>query len=191
MKKIVFLAAVLFCAASIMSSCKNAGGDGSSAEVKPENEPVVEEVFENQDTLDVENAVDLSRVPAHENTPEQDEIIKNFITEMYNSSIYTEEEFLEKHCTESFLQQLRDDNDYEGGGYANWDFRSESNDGFGDNKILKIEKKDGRYYYEATDGGWYFRNVISAFVDKDGKVMFDGITRDRTYVAPEGARNDF
>lgn len=190
MKKIVFLIAVLFCVGSVMSSCKNAGKEGASAEEKTDNEPVAEEVIENQISEVAENAVDLSRVPVHENTPEQDEIIKNFITNMYNNSLYTEEEFLERHCTENLLQQLKDDNDYEGGGYANWDFRSESNDGFGDNKILKFEKKDGRYYYEASDGGYYFRNIISAFVDKNGKVMLDGITRDKTYVAPEGHRLD-
>ncbi|MBR4802834.1 MAG: hypothetical protein IK041_08510 [Bacteroidales bacterium] len=190
MKKTVYLIAVLFCVGSVLASCKNAGKEGAPAEEKTDNESgnaPVEEVWEEQKAG--ENAVDLSRVPAHENTQEEDGIIEKFITNMYNNSLYIEESFLKEHCTESFLKQLRDDYDYEGEGYANWDFRSESNDGFGDNKILKFEKKDGRYYYEASDGGYYFRNIISAFV-KDGKVMMDGIARDKSYVAPEGHRLD-
>ena len=124
---------------------------------------------------------DYDRVPAHDNTAEEDEMIMAFITEMYNNSLYVDDDFLEEHCTPRMLQQLKDDYEYEGEGYANWDFRSESNDGFSDeNAVINIEKIDGRYFYEAKDSGYIFRNVLSAFV-KDGKVMFDGITVDATY----------
>ena len=124
---------------------------------------------------------DYDRVPAHDNSAEDDKIIMDFITEMYNGSLYVEDAFLEEHCTPRMLQQLRDDYEYDGEGYANWDFRSESNDGFSDeNGIINVEKIDGRYYYEANDAGYIFRNIISAFV-QDGKVMFDGITVDATY----------
>lgn len=124
---------------------------------------------------------DYDRVPAHDNSAKDDKLIMDFITEMYNNSMYTEVEFLEEHCTPRMLQQLLDDYEYDGEGYAFWDFRSESNDGFSDeNAVLNIEKKDGRYYYEANDAGYIFRNILSAFV-QDGKVMFDGITVDATY----------
>ena len=130
------------------------------------------------------NLLDLTkydRVPAHENSAKDDKLIMDFITEMYNNSLYTDNDFLEEHCTPRMLQQLRDDYEYDGEGYANWDFRSESNDGFGDeNGVIKIENKDGRYYYEANDAGYIFQNILSAFV-QDGKVMFDGITVDETY----------
>lgn len=124
---------------------------------------------------------DYDRVPAHKNSAKDDQAIMDFIREMYNSSLYVEDAFLEEHCTPRMLQQLRDDYEYEGEGYANWDFRSESNDGFSDeNGIISIEKIDGRYYYEANDAGYIFRNILSAFI-QDGIVMFDGITRDATY----------
>ena len=124
---------------------------------------------------------DYDRVPAHENTEAEDKMIMDFITEMYNESLYTEKDFLEEHCTPRMLQQLLDDYEYDGEGYASWDFRSESNDGFSDeNAVINIEKIDGRYYYEANDAGYIFRNILSAFVE-DGKVMFDGITVDATY----------
>ena len=124
---------------------------------------------------------DYDRVPAHDNTAAEDKQIMDFITEMYNESLYVEDAFLEEHCTPRMLQQLRDDYEYDGEGYANWDFRSESNDGFSDgDAVINIEKIDGRYYYEAKDAGYIFRNILSAFV-KDGKVMFDGITVDATY----------
>ena len=123
---------------------------------------------------------DYDRVPAHKNSAKEDKIIMDFITEMYNSSLYVEDVFLEEHCTPRMLQQLRDDYEYEGEGYANWDFRSESNDSVGESAVLNIEKIDGRYYYEANDAGYIFRNIISAFI-QDGIVMFDGITPDATY----------
>ena len=124
---------------------------------------------------------DYDRVPAHENTEAEDKMIMDFITEMYNESLYTDKDFLEEHCTPRMLQQLLDDYEYDGEGYASWDFRSESNDGFSDeNAVINIEKIDGRYYYEANDAGYIFRNILSAFV-KDGKVMLDGITVDATY----------
>ena len=133
---------------------------------------------------------DYDRVPAHDNSAEDDKLIMDFITQMYNESLYTEVDFLEEHCTPRMLQQLLDDNDYEGGGYAFWDFRSESNDGFSDeNAVINIEKIDGRYYYEANDAGYIFRNILSAFVE-DGKVMFDGITVDATYEVFDPFAND-
>ena len=121
------------------------------------------------------------RVPAHENSAKDDKIIKGFITEMYNNGLYNEYDFLEEHCTPRMLQQLRDDYEYDGEGYAIWDFRSMSNDGIDDeNCVLSIDKIDGRYYYEAKDSGFIFRNILSAFV-QDGKVMLDGIAVDATY----------
>jgi len=133
---------------------------------------------------------DYTRVPVHENSAKDDKLIMDFITEMYNNSLYTEEEFLKEHCTPRMLQQLLDDYEYDGEGYAFWDFRSESNDGFSDeNAVIKIEKIDGRYYYEANDAGYIFRNILSAFVE-NGKVMFDGITVDATYEVFDPFAND-
>ena len=176
MKKIVILLSAFLCVSVILSSCKNS--EKTPSEAQPQAKEAV------QATESEPQVNDLSRVPAHENTAEEDKIIMDFIKEMFAQSSYTEEAFLERHCTESMLAQLKEDYDYEGEGYANWDFRSESNDGFGDNHIINIEKKDGRYYYEGNDGGTKFRNIISAFV-KDGVVMFDGITRDKTYPVSE------
>ena len=132
-------------------------------------------------TWNILDLTDYDKVPAHENSAKDDKAIMDFITEMYNSSLYVEDAFLEEHCTPRMLQQLRDDYEYDGEGYANWDFRSESDDGFNDeNGVIRVEKIDGRYYHEANDGGYIFRNILSAFV-QDGIVMFDGITRDATY----------
>jgi len=131
---------------------------------------------------------DYKRVPVHDNSAKDDKLIMDFITEMYNNSLYSEVDFLEEHCTPRMLQQLLDDYEYDGEGYAFWDFRSESNDSTG-GEIIDIEKKDGRYYYEASDGGYIFRNILSAFV-QDGKVMFDGIAVDETYEVFDPFAND-
>ena len=55
---------------------------------------------------------DYDRVPAHDNSAKDDKLIMDFITEMYNNSMYTEVEFLEEHCTPRMLQQLLDDYEY-------------------------------------------------------------------------------
>ncbi|MBR5101187.1 MAG: hypothetical protein IKX34_07820 [Bacteroidales bacterium] len=163
MKKVIYLLIMLFCAASLLVSCKKTNTTETVTETVTVDDPA------------------LARVPAHNNTAEEDALIMDFIKEMYENSLFIENEFLESHCTPNLLQQLKDDYDYEGEGYANWDFRSDSQDGFGEQTgILKIEKIDGRYYYEALDGGVKFRNILSAFV-QDGKVLFDGIMRDESY----------
>ncbi|MBR5018411.1 MAG: hypothetical protein IKX53_02100 [Bacteroidales bacterium] len=168
MKRVIYLFLIFLCAGSLLVSCKKTNTDNGAA-----TETATETVTVDDSTL--------ARVPAHNNTAEEDALIMDFIKEMYENSLFVENEFLESHCTPNLLQQLKDDYDYEGEGYANWDFRSDSQDGFGEQTgILKIEKINGRYYYEALDGGVKFRNILSAFV-QDGQVLFDGIMRDESY----------
>ena len=166
------------------------GRELSQAEIEAYREALPEGKELEVGEWNILDLTDYDRVPAHKNSAKEDKIIMDFITEMYNSSLYVEDVFLEEHCTPRMLQQLRDDYEYEGEGYANWDFRSESNDGFSDeNGIINIEKIDGRYYYEANDAGYIFRNIISAFI-QDGIVMFDGITPDATYQVYDPFAND-
>jgi|GEM_PF-4594526 len=166
------------------------GRELSQAEIEAYREALPEGKELEVGEWNILDLTDYDRVPAHKNSAKEDKIIMDFITEMYNSSLYVEDVFLEEHCTPRMLQQLRDDYQYEGEGYANWDFRSESNDGFSDeNGIINIEKIDGRYYYEANDAGYIFRNIISAFI-QDGIVMFDGITPDATYQVYDPFAND-
>ncbi len=154
MKKITIILTVCLCA-TLVFSCKN---NQKAAEAEPQT----------QDTV----------------ATADDELIMNYIKEMYEKDLYWEVEWLEKHCTPKLLQQLKNDYEYDGEGYAFWEFRSDSNDGGGeDDRVVEVVKKNGEFYYEGVDGGTWFRNIVSAFV-KDGVVMFDAIRRDTTYVQP-------
>lgn len=167
MKKITLLLTICLCAALVFS-CKNSQ---KAAEGEPQT----------QDTV---------ATAAQETTPQtdtltaDDEVIMNYIKEMYEKDLYWEVEWLKKHCTPKLLQQLKNDYEYEGEGYAFWEFRSDSNDGGGENdRVVEVVKKNGEFYYEGLDGDTWFRNIVSAFV-KDGVVMFDAIRRDTTYIQP-------
>lgn len=154
MKKITIILAVCLCA-TLIFSCKN-------SQKIAEAEPITQDTVATAD----------------------DELIMNYIKEMYEKDLYWEVEWLKKHCTPKLLKQLKDDYEYDGEGYAFWEFRSDSNDGGGeDDRVVEVVKKNGEFYYEGVDGGTWFRNIVSAFV-KDGVVMFDAIRRDTTYVQP-------
>ena len=45
---------------------------------------------------------------------DDDKIILDFITNMYNNNLYEEYEFLEEHCTKRLLRYLHEQNEYEG-----------------------------------------------------------------------------
>ena len=97
---------------------------------------------------------------------------------MYEKDLYTEYDFLEKHCSKAFLQYLKDQYEYDGEGYAVWLFRTSSNDGKPGaedvkSKVLSITKdNEGWYHYTFTDGGWHGENKIKLHME-NGKVVMD------------------
>lgn len=113
---------------------------------------------------------------------EGDPVIRDFITKMYENQEYNDYEFLEKHCTERLLQHLRDEYEYDGGGYASWLFRTSAQDGKPGvenvrDQIISIAKNNkGEYLYQFFDGGWRGENKIIVYVE-DGKVMIDEVER--------------
>lgn len=108
---------------------------------------------------------------------DEENIVKEFIVNMYNNHLYDEYRFLENHCTRHLLDVLRADYEYDGIGYAVWDFRTCSQEGKPDseyeNKIISVESLgDGWYTYEFYDGGWRGKKRVKASV-VDGEVMMD------------------
>lgn len=108
----------------------------------------------------------------------EDDVIKAFITEMYNESKYYDSAFLKEHCTQRLLNKLMDAYDYdtEGEAYASWLFRTNAQDSKYDydeseknlNEIISVQPQgDGWYLYEFYDGGWLGRNQIHATVKND------------------------
>lgn len=91
-----------------------------------------------------------------------------FIRNMYNNKLYEDYDFLRRHCTEDMLEELAEEFDYEGGGYATWLFRSGAQDdkyysqpNLNVSKILSVTQVQEEWYeYRALDAGWEFTSMI-------------------------------
>ena len=75
-------------------------------------------------------------------------------------------------------KKLRDDYEYEGGGYAVWDFRSGAQDGDSDAELRTDVEKLGNGKFKACyiDMG-RSQSVILTVVVEDGKVLMDEIEK--------------
>jgi hypothetical protein len=106
--------------------------------------------------------------------------IRQFITTMYNKSLYEDEDFLRENCTRKMLKKLADNYDYEGEGLACWLFRTSTNDGGGaDNGIINVGREDDNNFwwrYEFNDGIYRGINRIKILVIDD-KIWIDDVER--------------
>ncbi len=86
--------------------------------------------------------------------------------------------FLENHCSKSFLKELKKDysDEYEGDGYAIWDFRAAAfQDGGGKTKIISVTSADNNsVIIKYKDMGIPGTSKIK-FVEEDGKWLIDGV----------------
>lgn len=94
-----------------------------------------------------------------------------FLRQLYNYSLYQDDDFLEKYCSPKVLSKLKDDYEYEGDGYANWDFRSGYQDGYSNDHTLVTvsEEEDGWFVYTGIDMGWLFKRSVQ-LVKKDDDI---------------------
>lgn len=108
-----------------------------------------------------------------------------FIRDMYEKVLYEDYGFLEKHCTEGLLTKLSEAYDYEGDGYAVWEFRSGAQDGPSDeHSVISIEDQgNGWYRYVAMDMGLTFTKRIR-LSHEGGKTMIEDIADDHKLIAP-------
>ena len=99
-----------------------------------------------------------------------------FITDFYNSKKFENEEFLKKHCSAEVLKKLADDYEYEGGGYASWDFRSGYQDGPSNrHEVISVEPLgDNWYLYSFYDMGIKGSHKIRV-IQKDEDFVIDGL----------------
>jgi hypothetical protein len=74
------------------------------------------------------------------------------------------------------LKKLADDYEYEGGGYASWDFRSGYQDGPSDrHEVISVEPQgDNWYQYSFYDMGIKGSHKIRV-IQKDEDFVIDGI----------------
>lgn len=160
---IVVSACFLLTCTTSCENGKNANDKNASEEVTEKN--VDEEV---KDDASAQNS-------------EDDVLIRDFITNMYEHTLYNDEDFLKAHCTAKMLQYLKDQYEYDGEGYAGWLFRTASQDGKPGaedvkDKVLSITKdSEGWYHYTFTDGGWHGENKMKVHVE-NGEVMVDELT---------------
>ena len=102
-----------------------------------------------------------------------------FIRDMYDKVLYEDYAFLEDHCSKNLLAKLSEAYDYDGDGYAVWEFRSGAQDGPGDeHAVIGIEDQgNGWYGYTAIDMGITFRKRIK-ISHEGGKIIIDDIADD-------------
>lgn len=101
---------------------------------------------------------------------------KEFIRGMYENALYEDYGFLERHCSDSLLEKLSAAYDYDGEGYAVWEFRSGAQDGpSNEHAVIGIEDEgDGWYRYTAVDMGITFRKRIR-ISHEGGKIKVEDI----------------
>ncbi len=105
----------------------------------------------NKEEADAQSSVDAEAVINEDVT----DGAVDFIKEMYNNVCYEDYAFLKKHCSADMLKKLEEDYEYEGGGYAVWEFRSGAQDGPSDqHEIISVTPEgDNWYKYEFYDMG--------------------------------------
>ena len=95
----------------------------------------------------------------------------------YGKDDLTTEEAVVRYCTPRLARKLKDAYEYDGEGYAIWDFRGPQHQA-GDSDAHHVDavtpKGDGLYQVEYTDGGQKLSCTVSVIVE-GSKVLFDDI----------------
>ena len=78
-----------------------------------------------------------------------------------------------RYCTKKLAKKLADDYEYEGGGYAVWDFASGSQDP-DETKVLKVVPLGNGKYKVVMDANV---TVVLSVVASGGKILFDDVKR--------------
>lgn len=160
MKKLMIIAA-----AAIAVSCGNKQAaqqqESDSTEVATDS-VVVEEAPEN-------NAAEIDAQAI--------EKIQKFYKDCVFGREEATDEVINSYCTKKLAKKLADDYEYEGGGYAIWDFRSGAQDGDSDvQKVNNVEALgEGKYKISYNDMGTKGSCIITVVVDGDN-ILFDEIS---------------
>ena len=161
MKKLLFIAV-----AAIAVSCGNKQQTQQS---------------ESDSTIVTTDSVVVEKVASENNAAEMDAKAIEKIQEFYKSYVFGNEEatdaVINKYCTKKLAKKLADDYEYEGGGYAVWDFRSGAQDGDSDvQKVNSVEVLgEGKYKVSYNDMGTKGSCIISIVVEGDN-ILFDEIS---------------
>ena len=164
MKKLLFIAA-----AAIAVSCgnKQQAQQSESDSTAVATDSVVAEVSAPNDADIIE-----AKTP---------EMIKEFYKKYVFDNMQNREEVtdavINKYCTKKLAKKLADDFEYEGGGYAMWDFRSGEQDGDSDvQEVTKVESLGGgKFKVHFNDMGNKGTRILTVVLE-DGNIRFDEIS---------------
>ena len=102
------------------------------------------------------------------------------IQEFYQKYVFGREEMTRevayKYCTKSLAKKLADDYDYDGDGYAVWDFRSGAQDGDSDvQEVTTIEELADNMYKVTYDDMGHKGVCIITVVSEGDDILFNEI----------------
>ena len=135
---------------------------------------------ESDSTIVATDSVVVEAAPEN-NAAELDAKAIEKIQKFYKDYVFGQEEatdeVINSYCTKKLAKKLADDYEYEGGGYAVWDFRSGAQDGDSDvQKVNNVEALgEGKYKVSYNDMGTKGSCIISVVVDGDN-ILFDEIS---------------
>ena len=133
------------------------------------------------DSTIVATDTEVEEAAPNNNAAEIDAQAIEKIQEFYKNYVFGDKEatdaVINKYCTKKLAKKLADDYEYEGGGYAVWDFRSGAQDGDSDvQKVNSVEPLgEGKYKVTYNDMGTKGSCIISIVVDGDN-ILFDEIS---------------
>ena len=136
---------------------------------------------ESDSTFVATDSVVVEEVAPENNAAELDAKAIEKIQKFYKDYVFGQEEatdeVINSYCTKKLAKKLADDYEYEGGGYAVWDFRSGAQDGDSDvQKVNNVEELgEGKYKVSYNDMGTKGSCIISVVVDGDN-ILFDEIS---------------
>lgn len=104
------------------------------------------------------------------------EIIREFYKNYVFGKKETTDEVINKYCTKKLAKKLAADYDYDDGGYAIWEFRSDNQDGDSDvQEVTNVEAMgNGVYKVSFNDMGTKGSCKISVIIEGE-KILFDEI----------------
>lgn len=102
-----------------------------------------------------------------------------FIKEFYSSYVFGKKDYIpavKKYCTAKLQKELKDDFEYDGEGYAIWNFRTGTQDGPSDvSKVTSIDALgNGFYKVSFTDMGIKGNRTLK-IVNVDKTLKFDAV----------------
>lgn len=120
MKNISFIA--LCCATILFLGCKDSNKQEGTWQQEGESEAMT------TDTVVIEQDNSMND-RSQKTSVQQEELIKDFYAKYVFGRKPLKEDILSHYCTERLINKLQQDYEYEGGGYAVWNFRTGNQDG--------------------------------------------------------------